>query len=285
MSLKKSLKDNIPLRIGFIAIFVISLIAGALYSVFKYYETRSRPGSDAFDLTQNEHSGYTYSETLTLDEIIQRSTDAMGSRTAWSDVRTLRFNGGELQGTTSMEFTRLQKRPNMIRTYYEHNKRAVVVGYNGFKSWQAHMSLNGKYAKSEISAQNAREIVAQARLEPLFYIYFEKPELFYREVNSTNEGNPVFCVRYQPDKDTLHRFYFDTKSYLLVKWTTDYPTTPNNISNATIYGEYERMNDIAFPRKVMYYLNNQLVSTQSVRSIEVNPSLHDFLFQPPVYDK
>ncbi|MEP7075581.1 MAG: serine hydrolase [Acidobacteriota bacterium] len=221
---------------------------------------------------------------ITVDEIMQKNTDAVGGEAAWRKITTRTVESDidlENQGVkgTSISYS---KAPNKSAS----ETVLTALGKTIAKGWEFFDGTGGQEAYTFAPAEKyAGNRLEDARISADFYSQLDWKTNFKKaEFQGMGKvaGEDAYIVAFEPEKGTAFKEYYSTATFLLLKREGFIPssTSPQQLPYTIIFSDYREIDGIKLPYKTVNYSisNGNIVST--IRSVKHNVPMEDKFFVP-----
>lgn len=221
-------------------------------------------------------------QTITIDELLAKHIEACGGSNALKGVYSRRMVG-EMSGIIVPEpsrFEHLAKAPDKLLNILHHPEFGkIYFGYDGSVAW----SKTG----SRVTIIKGEE-AERMRLDAAFYreLNFQKIYPDLRLVGITNaNAHTCFVVESQPTPSLVRRFYFDCRSYLIIReeniGRSDQGTRLVRVESS----DYRKVDGIMIPFRLYIETHDPLLGLIKLQllilKVEHNVLLSDDLFRKP----
>lgn len=176
----------------------------------------------------------------TADEIISKHIDAIGGADAWKKVNSVKLEGTLIvQGTTV----------NMTQTvlHQKGNRQDIsVMGMNGFmiiaptSGWNF-MPFNGQAAPEPMTVEALAEAQSELDAQGILIDYAAKGHTVEYLGKDDVEGTDCFKLKINLKGGKTDTYYFDSKSYLLIRSVSKQKANGQEAEVITNYSNYEKL--------------------------------------------
>ncbi|MFN6962137.1 MAG: serine hydrolase [Pyrinomonadaceae bacterium] len=221
---------------------------------------------------------------ITVDELMQRSIDAIGGEANWRKITTRVVEADvdlENQGVKA-KVVAYSKAPNKsaAETIMTALNKQIATG------WEYFDGTAGEEVYSFAPAERfAGKRLEDARLAADFYAPLNW-KTNYKKVEITGTAKvgdeEAYVVSFESEKGTPFKEYYSTKTFLLLKREGVVPssTSPQQIPYSVTYSDYRDVDGIKLPfRTVNNSISNGNI-VQIVRSVKHNMPVDDKIFRP-----
>lgn len=267
-----------------------TLTSGRLY-------LRNREEVVAFDLrspstapARAEAPGATHSATrsdsgsagLTLEQILARHVEARGGPKRLQAIRSLRLRGVYETSGIGRPFTMSRKDPNLYHFETTTAGQTVIRANDDKVVWtvDAHSENPGPQVLEERLAQLATEDTGDL-LGPLVDAGRERYRLELVGATELDGVLPAYHLRLHLPSGRTQSWYVSRESYLVVKKEVPaYHSYFGDYTREYWYMEHEAYEGVVLPRFIER-VDETVVATLRIESVELNPELDDALFACP----
>lgn len=219
---------------------------------------------------------------LTLDQVLDRYTEARGGRASWEAVDSAKMDGTMLMGPgIEAPFRIWFKRPNKVRMEFDVQGMTGVQAFDGEAGWYV-MPFMGKTEPEPMAEDQLKDIVDTADFDGPLIGWQEKGHQLtlagVEEVDGT-EAYRIDVVKANGDEMTV---YLDAEYFLEFKQTARTSRQGNEVVVHTEIGDYKEVGDIVLPHSMEMTFEGMPVSQAiSIETIELNPGIDDDRFAMP----
>ena len=222
------------------------------------------------------------------DEIINRSTDALGGLQNIHKLQSLNFSGIYQEGSHKGEAHMTKMRPNLrlvgcLPQTCNEQTSDYLEGYDGSRGWEANLKrqrMIRTVGKAELALRCGSEF------DPMFVDYKQKGNRAEYIGEDLFEKKPVWIVRISPPNCQIHDFYFDQQSFLPVASRKLYNVHARGeaVDLLTVYADYREVNGVKIPFRdeEQDFKTGNAVSSTIWKTIEANTVRDVNLFEAPV---
>lgn len=211
----------------------------------------------------------------TPEEIISKYEQAIGGKEAFEKITSLKSEASIINANgRNYQVTILQKAPNFYYSSIKLPFGQFERGYNGTTGW-----MKNPRNTEELKGENLQDM----KLDADFYapIDFLKnySGLKFSDV-SVIDGDTVYVVEGKSSDIRSFKFYFDTKSGLLVRQIQFDKTLLGSLQTQTDFKDYRNVSGVLFPFElhVADYERNQDIKYSNISS---NTTIDNNIFNMP----
>ena len=223
-------------------------------------------------------------EALSLNEILQRHTEAVGGLYHWQKVESLKLIGTVERDGQLADICIIKKRPNKIRATVTLINPAqpsqtiqLIRAHNGTEAWSAQRVKGIQTSEKQIlSTGEAQSLLNDANILPPLLNATQGNTTITLESPQQIANNEVYTIKATASKSNeATLFYVDSKTFHVVKsiHTTEYCKT------TTLFAEYEKINELYFPRVRTIQDKGENTSILNVSSINIGVGIYEEYFK------
>jgi hypothetical protein len=219
----------------------------------------------------------------TTDEIVAKVLAARGGVEKAKAVQTERITGTiyfnpELYGPFLAEF----KRPGKMHNEVTIQNKTVVRSFNGKDSGWVTNPFAGKNAPEPMSAEEVKDAVNEADFDGPLVDAKAKGNVI--ELNGTEkvEGRDAYILKVTHKDGQVSSYSFDTKTFLLVKWSGVDTVSGEEVTRETYFHDYRDVGGLKFAFELVSNTPGADVTQRIVvDKIEVDPQIDETHFGKP----
>lgn len=218
-----------------------------------------------------------------VDEIIQKNTDAKGGREKIKAVQTIRMSGKMMMGGMEAPMVMELARPSKLRMEFTIQGMTGVQAYDGKSGW-AVMPFMGKKDPEPMSPDDLKQVEDQADIDGMLIDYKEKGHQVEYLGKGEVEGTPVHKVKVTKKNGDVVTLFLDADSFLEIKAEGKTNVRGQEVEGETVFGDYKEVNGLVFPHSIQSKPKgapDNAGVTISIASIEINPDLPSSRFEMP----
>ena len=175
---------------------------------------------------------------LTVDEILNKNTEARGGLEKLQKVNSMRFNGKLSMGGMEAAFSMSKKRPEMVKMEFTIQGMTGVQAYDGATGWMV-MPFMGKKDPEVMSGDALKEFKDQADFDGPFIDYAKKGNKVELLGKADVEGTPAYKVKLTTKEGNETTVYIDAETFLEVKMEAKRKMQGQEIEGETTLGNYQ----------------------------------------------
>ena len=194
---------------------------------------------------------------------------------SWHNVKSMQLIGTRKKDNKTLgRFTMTKKRPNLLKYKYHSYKDGInLILYDGKEAWI-------KRPKEDWSNIISDEL----KLDALFDSHLLNPS----EKNKTIELGEKYYIKDSliqviivKLEDTRLEYHLDIQTSLINKMSIK--NNANDDLNTFFFSNYEKINDIMFPRKMTFEKNQEVIYTKVISNIYINKGVLNSSFKRNKY--
>jgi outer membrane lipoprotein-sorting protein len=220
---------------------------------------------------------------LTIDQIVQKHTEALGGAEKLKAIQTLTVTGkaslmgGQIEAPVTMKV----KRPAQMRMELAVQGQSFVQAFDGTTAWVINpfMGAPDPQKSDEEDTRSARDDADF--IEGSLVDYKAKGNQIELMGKEDVGGSAAYKIKVIKKGGTVEYEFVDTKTFLPVKSTgkrkqmgqeMDYVSTPSN---------YKAVNGVMIPYSLSQMANGNPAMDLTIEKIEVNTPIDDSVFRMP----
>lgn len=219
----------------------------------------------------------------TGEEIVAKVLHARGGLEKIKAVQAERLTGTiyfgpELYGPFVAEF----KRPLKMHNEVTIQNKTVVRTFNGKDAGWIINPFSGKESAQAMSADDMKQVVGEADFDGPLVDAKAKGIVIGMAGVSKVEDRDAYKVKVTHKDGQVSYYFFDTETFLLVKWTGVDSVNGQTVTRETVFHDYRDVNGLKFPFELISSSPDADVTQKiSVEKIELNPSIDESRFGKP----
>jgi hypothetical protein len=218
----------------------------------------------------------------TTDEIIAKYTDAIGGKTNWEAVKSLKFTGYMNIMNMDIPYTQYVKRPGLWYMEIQVQGMKIVQAYDGTSGWMINPMMGSKKAEKtedEITKSYKANSMIGGKLLNIKELGYTIEYIGTEKI----DGKEVYNLKLTDKDGDFSNYYIETSTNLIYKVTGKMTRRGSEINSETLYSNYTKVNDILIPfiqdQKFEGAQNTSQMIT--VDKVEVNINIDDKIFVMP----
>jgi len=222
----------------------------------------------------------------TVDEIVQKSLEAIGGEEAWLAVQSAKVTGtmrmgGSAAGAVEAPFTIEFKRPDKVRLEFTLQGMTAVSAYDGTVGW-AVIPFMGKTEPEEMAEDQLKEIKDQAEFEGVLCNAKAKGHTVELLGEEEVDGTPAYKLKVTKANGDVDVLYLDTEYYLEFKSEATREIQGTEVQVASVVGDYKEVGGLLFPHSMeIAYGGGPAQQVMTIESVELGAEIADERFAMP----
>ena len=222
-------------------------------------------------------------DDLTLDQVIQKHTDAQGGADKLKALTTVKATGNAslMGGQIEAPITMVMKRPNSMRMEMTVQGQSFVQAFDGTTSW----TIN-PFMGSPEPQKSSEEDAATAREDSDF---IDGPLFDYKSKGNTVEllgkedvdGSPAYKIKVTKKSGNVSYIYLDAKTFLDIRSTGKRKQMGQELDIETNTGNYKAVNGVMMPFSLEQKNAGKTIIQFTISKYEVNVPADDAQFHMP----
>lgn len=217
----------------------------------------------------------------TVDQIIAKYYEAAGGLDKFKAVNAMRITGRMTLGQ-GMEapFTRLTKRPKMVRVDFTLQGMTATQAYDGQTAWMF-VPFMGQTAAEVMPADLARTMEEEADFDGPLVDYQSRGIQVELAGNEQVEGTSAFKLKVTMKSGDVTYYFLDAEYYLPIRTEARRKLQGQEFNIVTTLGDYKVEGGLLLPHSIQ--VTGQGPGTQAfvIEKVEINPALKDEDFKMP----
>jgi hypothetical protein len=221
----------------------------------------------------------------TADEIVDKVLVARGGLEKAKAIQAERITGtiyfnAEFYGPFLAEF----KRPGKMHNEVTIQNKTVVRSFNGKDAGWVSNPFVGKDAPEPMSAQEVKDAVNEADFDGPLVDAKAKGNVIALGGTEKVEGRDAYILKVTHKDGQVSSYSFDTKTFLLVKWSGADTSNGEAVTRETFFHDYRDVGGLKFAFELVSDTAGAEVTQRIVvDKIELDPQIDDMHFgKPPV---
>jgi hypothetical protein len=220
---------------------------------------------------------------LTLDQIIQKHTDAAGGADKLKAIQSVKASGNAslMGGQMEAPVTMVMKRPNSMRLDMTVQGKSFIQAFDGTTAWTINpfMGSNDAQKSNDEDTKTAREHTD----------FVEGPLVDYKSKGHTVEligkedveGSPAYKLKITRKGGSVEYAYLDAQTFLTIRSTSKRVQMGQDLDLESNLGNYKPVNGVMMPFSIDQKNAGKPLMQLTVEKYEVNIPADDSLFRMP----
>jgi outer membrane lipoprotein-sorting protein len=219
----------------------------------------------------------------TADEIVAKVLAARGGLEKVKAVQTERITGTiyfnpELYGPFVAEF----KRPGKMHNELTIQNKTVVRSFNGKDTGWMINPFVGKVVPEPMSAEDIKDAVNEADFDGPLVDAKAKGNTIELTGTEKVEGRDAYVLKVTHKDGQVSSYSFDTKTFLLVKWSGADSVNGEAVTRETLFHDYRDVGGLKFAFELVSNTPGADVTQRIVvEKIELDPQIDEARFGKP----
>jgi hypothetical protein len=219
----------------------------------------------------------------TADEIVDKVLTARGGLEKAKAIQAERITGtiyfnAEFYGPFLAEF----KRPGKMHNEVTIQNKTVVRSFNGKDAGWVSNPFVGKEAPEPMSAQEVKDAVNEADFDGPLVDAKAKGNVIALGGTEKVEGRDAYILKVTHKDGQVSSYSFDTKTFLLVKWSGADTSNGEAVTRETFFHDYRDVGGLKFAFELVSDTAGAEVTQRIVvDKIELDPQIDDTHFGKP----
>ncbi len=218
-----------------------------------------------------------------VDEIVAKVLTARGGLEKAKAVQAERITGTiyfnpELYGPFLAEF----KRPGKMHNEVSIQNKTVIRSFNGKDAGWVINPFVGKDAPEQMSAQDVKDAVNEADFDGPFVDAKAKGNTIELTGTEKVEGRDAYVLKVTHKDGQVSSYSFDTKTFLLVKWSGADTVNGEAVTRETLFHDYRDVGGLKFAFELVSNTpGTDITQRIVVEKIELDPQIDEARFGKP----
>jgi len=217
----------------------------------------------------------------TVDEVVAKYHQAAGGLEKFKAINAMRISGRLTLGQ-GMEapFTRITKRPKMVRVDFTFQGMTATQAYDGETAWMF-VPFAGQTAPEVMPSDLAKSMEEEADFDGPLVDYQSRGIQVELVGQEQVEGTNTFKLKVTMKSGDVTYYYLDAEHYLPIRTEAKRTIQGRELSIVTTLGDYKPEGGLLLPHSVQ--VSGQGPGGQSfvIEKVEINPALKDEDFKMP----
>jgi|WetSurMetagenome_2_1015567.scaffolds.fasta_scaffold21153_3 outer membrane lipoprotein-sorting protein len=218
-----------------------------------------------------------------IDSIMVKYTEAVGGRSNWDAVKTMKFTGYSTIMNMDIPYTQYVKRPGKWLIEINVQGMKILQCYDGANGWMVN-PMAGKKTAEKTDEETTKLFRANALIGGKLLNIKEMGYTIELAGKEDMEGTEVYKI-VLTDKDGVTSNYFlDVNTNLILKNISIVTRMGTEITTESTYSNYKKVKDVM----ISFLLDQKLTGAQfdsqkiTIDKVEINTVIDDKIFQMPI---
>lgn len=222
-----------------------------------------------------------FAQNVETTDLIGLHIKAMGGEYALARLEAFRVEGTHLQNGQESQFKLHKKRPDLLRFSLTNKSLNGLFVYNGKEGWARKQVQDAPVIVQEIKGPALSALMEEARFEsPLMTQNRDGDDQIRREADVELNGSLHYVLTWAHDGVLKARYFLDATTYLVSKRELIGKNGETELT--TYYANYLEVAGYLFAYKVTNEVDGQVLNTQSIEEVRINPGILSFYFEKPL---
>lgn len=219
----------------------------------------------------------------TADEIVKKVLDARGGIQKIKAVQSERISGHvsfsqDMEGTFVVEL----KRPLKMHVEITVQGQKIIRVYDGKSAgWMVNPFVENKGVEP-LPSEELRNISDESDFDGPLADYKAKGNQIEFAGKEMLDDKPVYRLKLTNKIGDVRSYFFDTSSYLLVKWEGTRKTGDQEVPWESFFSDYHEVQGLKYPFRIdQGSPGTEIKQTLIAEKIEIDPQLDDSRFSKP----
>jgi hypothetical protein len=222
------------------------------------------------------------SYSQTIEDVLSKYTDAIGGRSSWDSVKTIKFTGYSTLMGMDIPYTQYVKRPGLWLIEIQVQGMKIVQGYDGTNGWMLNPMMGSKKAEKTDDA-TTKSYRTNSLIGGKLMNIKEMGYTVELEGKEDLDGKEVFKIKLTDKDGDVTTYFIDASSFLIIKNIAKVTRMGNEIISETTYSNYTKVNNVL----IAFLSDQKLTGAQydsqkiTVDKVEINTNIDDKIFKMP----
>lgn len=221
--------------------------------------------------------------TQNIDSILSKYSEAIGGRSSWDSVKTLKITGYSTVMGMDIPFTQYVKRPGLWLLEIQVQGMKILQAYDGSSGWMVNPMMGSKKAQKTDEA-TTKSYKANSLVGGKLMNIKEMGYTVELEGKEDMDGKEVYRLKLTDKDGDVTSFFVDALSFLILKSSGKMIRMGNEITTETTFSNYTKVNNVL----IAFLSDQKLTGTQidsqiiTIDKVEINVNIDDKIFKMPV---
>lgn len=228
-------------------------------------------------------AGHAFTQSLTVDEVIQKNIEARGGAEKWAKVQSMKMTGIYRSFSEESPFTIWRKRPDSYRFDQQLLTYKGTICYDGQTAWWIFPRAGSEFDKPTVTPPpHDKFILREKRFEPVFWDYQQKGHKVELIGKEDLEGEEHYKLKVSLADTTEETWYLHAENFLETKmegpmYDFDFR---RYMPMEAFFSDYREVDGVKLP-----FLIEQEFSIRyriiKIQNVEINTTIDDAVFTMP----
>jgi outer membrane lipoprotein-sorting protein len=220
---------------------------------------------------------------LTVDQIVQKHTEALGGLEHWKALKTVKATGkatlmgGQLEATVVME----AKRPTSNRMEMKIQDKSLVQAFDGSTEWSINPFAGAGEPQRATEEDNQAAIADADFVDGTLVDYKAKGSVVELLGKEEVGGIPTYKLKVTKKSGTVEYDYIDAKTFLPIKSSGSRKQLGKDLEFESFPRDFKSVDGVMMPYDIEQRVGGKPVLELVFDQIEPNPAIDDSDFRMP----
>jgi outer membrane lipoprotein-sorting protein len=219
-------------------------------------------------------------ETPSVDEIVQKHTQAMGGADKLKSLRTVKMTGSATVAGMEAPTVMVAKRPDKVRMDLTVMDQKVIQGADGSSAWMINPFMGGPDAQP-MTDEMAADFRSSAELEGPLVDYKAKGNTLELLGKESVDGKPAYKLKLTRNGGRSDVLFLDAATYMQVKALSHRNLMGTETDIETLTSDFKEVDGFKMAHKIDQSANGNPAFSMTVEKIEINVPVDDSIFAKP----
>ncbi len=224
-------------------------------------------------------------QEVTLDQIVQKNTEALGGADRLKAVNTLVMEakmvlqGGAMEAPMKL----MVKRPNMVRTEIQVQGRPIVMAWDGSSGWMINPMMGSNDAQ-KLDDSMTKQITQNADIEgTLGSLSALKAGGHALELVGKEdvEGAPAYRIKVTRKSGDVQAYFISANTWLAVKTITKANQMGQELEVESLARDYRKVDGVMVAHATEQKVAGKVMMQMTVDRVVINSPMGDDVFKMP----
>ncbi len=220
-------------------------------------------------------------DTLSVDEIVQKHAQAMGGAEKLKDLRSVKLTGSASVSGMEAPTVMVMKRPDKVRMDLTVMDQKVIQAADGSSAWMINPFMGGPDAQP-MTEEMAADFRSGAELEGPLVDYKAKGNTLELLGKENVDSKPAYKLKLTRKGGRSDVLFLDAATFLQVKALSHRNLMGQETDIETLTSDFKEVDGFKMPHKIDQSANGNPAFSLTVEKIEINAPVDDSIFAKPV---
>lgn len=217
---------------------------------------------------------------LTLEDVLEKHYEAIGSKEAWKKVQSIRSVGLMTMGPMEVPLSITAVRPNKMRMEFEMQGMKAIQAYDGENGWQV-MPFQGSSEPAPMDEEMVKNLEGEADIEGVLIDFEDKGHEVSLVGKEEFEGTDAYKLAVKLAGGKEVELFLDAEYFVTIgrKEKTSIPGM-GEVEIVTSVSDYKEVGGLMLPHATSG-TSSMGTQTMTFTTIEVNQEVDPSIFEMP----